>query len=158
MAQKGIREYDAKRMMVKALPEYSDGAFSLDANQAIIGPETDLKKLVKENPWLETEKLVAKPDQLFGKRGKNNLLYVNKSWNDVKKWVKERMGKEVTITQTTGKTTGILTHFLVEQFVPHDEEYYLAITTHREKDTIHFSPKGGVDIEEVIHLPLLTTP
>ena len=51
--------------------------------------------------------------------------------------------------QTTGQTTGTLTHFLVEPFVPHQEEYYLAITTHREKDTVHFSLKGGVDIEEV---------
>lgn len=163
MAQKGIREYDAKRMMVKALPEYSDGAFSLEAKQVIIGPETDLEKLVKENPWLKTEKLVAKPDQLFGKRGKNNLLYVNKSWNEVKKWINERMNKEVTIKQTTGETTGMLTNFLVEQFVPHDDEYYLAITTHRDKDTIHFSTKGGVDIEEVwdtvvtLDIPILST-
>ena len=149
MAQKGIREYDAKRLMAKALPEFSGGTFKFEPKQVLINPETDFTKLEKENPWLLKEKLVAKPDQLFGKRGKNNLLFVNKSWNDVKKWIKERMNKKVTITQTTGKTTGILTHFLVEKFVDHKEEYYLAITTHREKDTIHFSTKGGVDIEEV---------
>jgi len=98
---------------------------------------------------LKKEKLVAKPDQLFGKRGKNNLLFVNKNWDEVQKWIKERMNKETTIIQTTGKTTGTLTHFLVEQFVAHDDEYYLAITTHRNHDTIHFSTKGGVDIESV---------
>lgn len=149
MAQKGIREYDAKRLMAKALPHFSDGAFSYEAKQVLIGPETDFKTIEKENPWLKKEKLVCKPDQLFGKRGKNNLLYVNKTWDEVKKWIQERMNKEVTITQTTGKTTGILTHFLVELFIPHEEEYYVAITTHRDHDTIHFSPKGGVDIEEV---------
>jgi ATP-citrate lyase beta-subunit len=149
MAQKGIREYDAKRMMAKALPEYSNGKIKFEAKQVLIGPDTDLNKLEKENPWLKKEKLVAKPDQLFGKRGKNNLLYVNKSWDEVKKWIKERMNKKVTIKQTTGETTGVLTHFLVEKFVPHKEEYYVAITTHREKDIIHFSMKGGVNIEEV---------
>ena len=149
MAQKGIREYDAKRMMAEALPKFSSGKFKYEAKQVLIGPDTDWKKVEKENPWLKKEKLVAKPDQLFGKRGKNNLLYVNKSLDEVKKWINERMNKKVTITQTTGKTTGKLTHFLVEKFVPHESEYYVAITTHREKDTIHFSTKGGVNIEEV---------
>jgi len=149
MAQKGIREYDAKRMMASALPEFSDKKFKFENKQVLIGPNVDWKKIEKDNPWIKKEKLVAKPDQLFGKRGKNNLLFVNKSWSEVQKWIKERMNKTVTITQTTGKTTGKLTHFLVEKFVPHDEEFYLAITTHREKDTIHFSTKGGVNIEEV---------
>ena len=163
MAQKGIREYDAKRMMSKALPEFSEGKFKYDAKQVLIGPDTDFKKIEKENPWIKKEKLVAKPDQLFGKRGKNNLLFVNKSWSEVQKWVKERMNKKVTIIQTTGKTTGILTHFLVEKYVPHDHEYYIAITTHREKDTIHFSTKGGVNIEEAwdsvveLDIPILKT-
>jgi ATP-citrate lyase beta-subunit len=149
MAQKGIREYDAKRIMAKALPEFSDNKIKFDIKQILVGPDVNWEKIEKENPWLKKEKLVAKPDQLFGKRGKNNLLYVNKNWNEVKKWIKERMNKTVTIKQTTGQTTGTLTHFLVEKFVPHDEEYYIAITTHREKDTIHFSTKGGVNIEEV---------
>ena len=149
MAQKGIREYDAKRMMATALPEFSNNKFKYDNKQVLIGPGVDWKKIEKDNPWIKKEKLVAKPDQLFGKRGKNNLLFVNKSWSEIQKWIKERMNKTVTITQTTGKTTGKLTHFLVEKFVPHDEEYYIAITTHRDKDTIHFSTKGGVNIEEL---------
>jgi len=163
MAQKGIREFDAKKMMAKALPEFSNGKIKFEAKQVLIGPDTDFKKLEEENPWLKKEKLVAKPDQLFGKRGKNNLLFVNKPWTEVQKWIRERINKKVTITQTTGKTTGTLTHFLVEKFVPHDEEYYIAITTHREKDVIHFSTKGGVNIEEVwesvvtLDIPILKT-
>ncbi|MBN2460615.1 MAG: ATPase [Candidatus Cloacimonetes bacterium] len=149
MAQKGIREYDAKRMMSQALPLFSQGRLQFEAKQVLIGPQTDIKQLAEENPWLKKEKLVAKPDQLFGKRGKNNLLFVNKSWSEVQKWIGERMNKTVTIFQTTGETTGRLTHFLVEKFVPHEEEYYIAITTHRDKDIIHFSTRGGVNIEEV---------
>ncbi|MCF7794601.1 MAG: ATPase [Candidatus Cloacimonetes bacterium] len=149
MAQKGIREFDAKRMMSKALPEFSNGKIKFEVSQVLIGPKTDLQKLADENPWLKTAKLVAKPDQLFGKRGLNNLLYVNKTWQEVQAWIKERMNKTVTIKQTTGETTGELNQFLVEKFVPHEEEYYIAITTHRENDTIHFSTHGGVNIEEV---------
>ena len=67
MAQKGIREYDAKRMMSKALPEFSNNKIKFEANQVLIGAKTDLEKLAEENPWLKTEKLVVKPDQLFGK-------------------------------------------------------------------------------------------
>jgi len=161
MAQKGIREFNAKRMMAKALPEFSTGKIKFEAAQVLIGSDTDLLKLEKENPWLTTEKLVAKPDQLFGKRGLNNLLYVNKSWKEVQDWINERMNKTVTIKQTTGETTGELNQFLVEKFVPHDDEYYIAITTSRAFDTIHFSTKGGVNIEEVwdsvvtLNIPIL---
>jgi ATP-citrate lyase beta-subunit len=163
MAEKGIREYNAKRLLAKALPEFSGGRFKYEAKPVLVGPDTDLDNLVNEHWWLETEKLVVKPDQLFGKRGKNGLLYVNKTWDEAKNWIQERMNKEVTVVQTTGETTGVLTHFLVEPFVPHEDEYYLAITTHRDKDTIHFSLKGGVEIEEVwdtvvtLDIPILST-
>jgi ATP-citrate lyase beta-subunit len=74
------------------------------------------------------------------------------------------MNKEVTIEQTTGKTTGVLTHFLIEPFVPHEVEYYLAFTSHGDTDTIHFSTQGGIDVEEawdsVVHIdvPVLAKP
>lgn len=149
MAHKGIREYDAKRLISKALPDFSDGKFKLEGKQVLIGPETNIEKLPEKHPWLETNGLVAKPDQLFGKRGKNDLLYIDKTWNEIKDWISERMNKKVTITQTTGESTGVLTYFLVEEFTPHEKEYYLAMTTEKEKDVIHFSTKGGVNIEEV---------
>ncbi|HID73501.1 MAG TPA: ATPase [Thermoplasmata archaeon] len=163
MAEKGIREYDAKRMMARALPEFSGGAFHMDDRLVLVGPETDLDRLGDDHPWLREERLVAKPDQLFGKRGKNNLLYIDRPLDEVVAWIRERMNKEVTIVQTTGETTGVLTHFLIEPFVPHEVEYYLAITTHRDHDTIHFSTHGGVDIEEVwetvrtLDVPILST-
>ena len=149
MAKKAIREYDAKRMISRGLPAVSGGRFTYNARLALVSPETDIEALAKAEPWLLTEKLVVKPDQLFGKRGKNNLLLLNADWNAAKKWIKERMNKEVTITQTTGKTTGILTHFLIEPFTPHGKEYYVAYTTAKDHDIIYFSKQGGVDIEAV---------
>ena len=164
MAKKGIREYDAKRLINKALPGYSNDRFHTDGRLVLVTPETDLDKLPQDNPWLNDTKLVVKPDQLFGKRGKNNLLLVNATFPKVRSWIEERMNEEVTIVQTTGETTGILTHFLIEPFVPHEEEYYLAFTSRADADIIHFSLHGGVDIEEVwdsvvtIEVPILTDP
>jgi len=164
MAQKGIREVDAKRIVAKAVGELSGGELAFDDRIVLVTPETDLAALPKEHPWLKTTKLVAKPDQLFGKRGVNNLLAVDKTFDEVKTWIGERMSKEVTIQQTTGKTTGVLTHFLIEPFVPHDVEYYLAFTSHGDTDTIHFSTQGGIHVEEawdsVVHInvPVLAKP
>lgn len=164
MAQKGIREYDAKRMLARAIGEYSEGRFEFDERLVLVGPETDLTTLENHHPWLATSRLAVKPDQLFGKRGKNNLLLLDADLPAAKAWIAERMGKEVTIEGAGGRTTGILTHFLVEPFVPHDAEYYLAFTSAREADKIYFSPHGGVDIESVwdtvisIDVPVLEDP
>jgi len=164
MAQKGIREYDAKRLLAKAISEFSQGELAFDDCLVLVTPDTDLAGLPAEYPWLKDTPLVAKPDQLFGKRGKNDLLFVNKTFDEVRSWIAARMNKEVTIEQTTGETTGVLTHFLIEPFVQHDSEYYLAFTSTADADVIHFSTQGGVDIEEVwdsvisIEVPILSDP
>lgn len=149
MAKKAIREYDAKRMMSRGLPGASGGKFSYDARMALVLPETDLATLPEKEPWLLSEPLVVKPDQLFGKRGKNNLILLNADWGTAKQWIRERMNKEVTIIQITGRTTGVLTHFLIEPFIQHAQEYYVAFTTAKTHDVIYFSVHGGVDIEAV---------
>ena len=41
-----------------------------------------------------------------------------------------------------------ITTFIVEPFVPHDEEYYLSIVSERLGSTISFSECGGIEIEE----------
>jgi ATP-citrate lyase beta-subunit len=159
MAQRGIREYDAKRMLARAL----DAASTVDERLVLVTPETDLDGLPAEHSWLGETKLVCKPDQLFGKRGKNDLLYVDKSFAEVKQWIAKRMNRETTIEGAGGKTTGVLTHFLIEPFVPHEVEYYVAFTSKRDADVIHFSTEGGVDIESVwdtvieIEVPILGT-
>lgn len=146
MAQRGIREYDAKRMLARELPKYLKGNFGYEGYAALVTPETDLDALAKAEPWLKKMKLVVKPDQLFGKRGKHGLLGLNLSWADASRWISERMNKETKV----GNTTGTLTHFLVEPFTEHDEneEWYVAIKDEREGDVIYFSRKGGIYVEE----------
>ncbi|MFH1786714.1 MAG: ATP citrate lyase citrate-binding domain-containing protein [archaeon] len=145
MAQRGIREYDGKRLMAKFVPDYWKG-FNYPGKIVFVDPKTDMKKLAEQNKWLQKDKLVVKPDQLFGKRGKHKLLLLNANYPEAQKWIKERMNKKFTV----GKTTGILTDFMIEPFVPHDgnEEYYVAIKTEREGDTVYFSTKGGIFVEE----------
>jgi ATP-citrate lyase beta-subunit len=144
MAQKPIREYDAKNMLAKHWQEYIGKDFQLGTKVAQVAPDTDLDKLAKEKEWLTTERLVVKPDMMMGKRGKHGLILLNAEWSDAKKWLKEKMGSEVTV----GNITGELTHFIIEPFVKADHEYYVAIKSERDGDTIYFSTKGGVDIEE----------
>jgi ATP-citrate lyase beta-subunit len=136
-------------MLAQAVGTVSKGELKFDERLVLVTPETDLSGLPVQPPWLAKTRLVVKPDQLFGKRGKNNLLAVDKSFDEVKKWIGDRMNKEVTVVGAGGKTTGTLTHFLIEPFVPHEVEYYLAFTSNRDGDVIHFSTQGGVDIEAV---------
>lgn len=148
MAKQAIREFDAKRMLAQGLAEASGGRFRVDPRRVLVSAETDLAALPAAHPWLKDTRLVVKPDQLFGKRGKNRLLLLDASFAEARAWIAEHLGREVTITQTTGRTTGVLTHFLIEPFVPHGREYYIGITTAREYDSLFLSTQGGVDIEE----------
>ncbi|RCK79766.1 MAG: ATP-citrate (pro-S-)-lyase, subunit 1 [Candidatus Ozemobacter sibiricus] len=144
MAQRGIREYHGKKMMARHLPTYLGGEFGYDGRIVLVDRHTDWAQLKEDNPWLGKDLLVAKPDQLFGKRGKHGLVLVKKNFEETRAWIKERMGKETKV----GDITGTLTHFLIEPWVPHDQEYYVAIKSGAEGDTIYFSLEGGINVEE----------
>lgn len=105
-----------------------------------------LRLLLKKPPFF-TQKLVVKPDQLIKRRGKLGLIAVNKSFAEVKAWVDARMNKD----QKIGSTVGKLRSFIIEPFVPHqdNEEAYVCIYSHRTADTILFYHQGGVDIGDV---------
>lgn len=47
-----------------------------------------------------------------------------------------------------GAVSGPINCFIVEPFVPHDEEYYLCIQSRRTSTDISFSEAGGMEIEE----------
>jgi len=152
MAQRGIREYDGKRILAQNWEDYFGNDFEYDFKSVLITPETDLDKVPEDNPWVKETPLVAKPDMLFGKRGKLGLIFFKKekpgdvSWEDAKEWIKQKTTEEVEINGVKGK----LTHFLVEPFVPHDQsdEYYVAITTGEDEDIIYMSAHGGIEVEE----------
>ncbi|KAL0923732.1 hypothetical protein M5K25_007801 [Dendrobium thyrsiflorum] len=142
MARKKIREYDSKRLLNHHLKRLS--GIDLHIRSAQITESTDINELVASEPWLSSEKLVVKPDMLFGKRGKSGLLGLNLHLDQVASFVKDRIGKEVEI----GGCKGPVTTFIVEPFVPHTEEFYLSIVSDRLGCSISFSECGGIEIED----------
>lgn len=143
MAQRGIREFDAKSMLARFLPDYLDD-FDYKGEIVLVGPDTDLEKLADENPWLKAKKQVVKPDQLFGKRGVHGLILLDATWEEAKLYIQKHMNSQVVV----GGVAGTLTHFLIETYIPHKEEMYVAIRSNPAGDTIYFSMQGGIHVEE----------
>ncbi|WP_456470097.1 ATP citrate lyase citrate-binding domain-containing protein [Caminibacter sp.] len=155
MAQKPIREYDGKRLFKENWENYFSG-LNYPFESVLVKSGEELRGLAKkpEYKWLNEKSLVAKPDMLFGKRGKNNLVLfkVNKpgdvTLEDAAKWIDEKRSHDVTLL--SGQK-GKLTHFIVEPFTPHseEEEYYIAATTLDENyDVLYMSAHGGMEVEE----------
>ncbi|MFQ5493379.1 MAG: ATP citrate lyase citrate-binding domain-containing protein [Candidatus Dojkabacteria bacterium] len=145
MAQKAIREYFGKKLIYRFLPE-----FFPDFNQEYSGVSINKNDLGKIKIPTVEDGYIVKPDELFGKRGKNNLIYKAKSPEDVKTWIKDKTARSVTITRGANDP-GIkdtLQTFIVEPFVKHDNEFYVAIKTEREGNILYISNRGGVDVEK----------
>lgn len=112
MAAKAIREATGKDLINRKL---SVGTKVAKCRFVPITENTNWIDITNEHPWLKTERLVVKPDQLIKRRGKLGLIKVNADLSTVQKWVEQRMNKE----QRVGKTTGKLKTFIIEPFVPH---------------------------------------
>ncbi len=154
MAQKAIREYDGKALFAKHWENYFSG-FHYGFKSVLVTSGEELLKKAEEHgfEWLKQEPLVAKPDMLFGKRGKNNLVLfkVNKpgdvTLEDAAKWIDEKRSHPVTLL--SGQS-GMLTHFIVEPFTPHtqEQEYYISATCVGDDDVLYMSAEGGMEVEE----------
>mmetsp|Transcript_15046 Transcript_15046/g.15165 ORF Transcript_15046/g.15165 Transcript_15046/m.15165 type:complete len:1094 (+) Transcript_15046:62-3343(+) len=155
MSAKAIREFHGKKLLSRWLSQYSDGVkYDLEDRALLVTPNSlrpedieSFDSLANANPWLLTSPLVVKPDQLIKRRGKAGLLAINKTWPEVVEWIKDRISKECKVEVVSG----ILDHFIVEPFVPHDQtdEYYICIQSFRYNDEILFYHQGGVDIGDV---------
>ena len=162
MAQKAIREYDAKSILAKHWDKYFPD-FTYAYETVMVQNGSELKEAAKTASWIEEKNLVAKPDMLFGKRGMNDLvLFRDKKPGDVKlakaaSWIDEKStgDQSVYFSFDGDKHTGEpsvdkLTNFIVEPFTPHEqsEEYYVSATCVGDNDVIYMSAEGGIAIEE----------
>ena len=162
MAQKAIREYDAKSILAKHWDKYFPD-FTYAYETVLVQSGAELKEAAKEKSWLNEKPLVAKPDMLFGKRGKNGLvLFKDQKPGDVSlekaaAWIDEKSSEKQSVyfsfdgdTPTGEPKVDYLTHFIVEPFTPHDqsEEYYISATCVGEDDVLYMSAEGGMEVEE----------
>ena len=162
MAQKAIREYDAKSILAKHWDKYFPN-FTYAYETVLVQNGSELAEAAKENTWLNEKALVAKPDMLFGKRGKNNLvLFKDAKPGDVSlekaiSWIDEKSSSEQEVyfsfdgdTPTGEPSVDMLTHFIVEPFTPHsqEEEYYISATCVGDEDMLYMSAEGGMEVEE----------
>ncbi|XP_077108276.1 ATP-citrate synthase isoform X2 [Ranitomeya variabilis] len=145
MSAKAISEQTGKEFLYKYI--CTSAAVQNRFKYAQVTYDTDWDRLVQDHPWLLTEPLVVKPDQLIKRRGKLGLVGVNLNLDQVKSWLKPRLGHETTIA----KAKGILKNFLIEPFVRHkqEEEFYVCIYAAREGDYVLFHHEGGVDVGDV---------
>ncbi|KYQ88147.1 putative ATP citrate synthase [Tieghemostelium lacteum] len=145
MARKKLREYSTKSIIKNNFPTIIGNGKTIGIKMIqVCNNSPTLMEQSKNHIWLAHNKLVVKPDMLFGKRGKNNLVLLNANLEEADKFIKERIGKKVTID---GKE-GAVTHFIVEPFIQHSVEYYLSIVAQRHCNRLSFSSKGGIEIEE----------
>ncbi|MEA3418554.1 MAG: ATP citrate lyase citrate-binding domain-containing protein [Campylobacterota bacterium] len=162
MAQKAIREYDAKSILAKHWDKYFPD-FNYAYETVMVQNGAELEEAAKANAWLNDKMLVAKPDMLFGKRGKNDLvLFRDAKPGDVTlakatSWIDEKSSSEQSVyfsfdgdTPTGEAKVDMLTHFLVEPFMPHtqEEEYYISATCVGDEDMLYMSAEGGMEVEE----------
>ncbi|KAF6092042.1 ATP citrate lyase [Phyllostomus discolor] len=145
MSAKAISEQTGKELLYKYICTTS--AIQNRFKYARVTPDTDWARLLQDHPWLLSQSLVVKPDQLIKRRGKLGLVGVNLTLDEVKGWLKPRLGQETTV----GKARGFLKNFLIEPFVPHSqaEEFYVCIYAAREGDYVLFHHEGGVDVGDV---------
>uniref|UniRef100_A0A4W4FZ59 ATP-citrate synthase n=1 Tax=Electrophorus electricus TaxID=8005 RepID=A0A4W4FZ59_ELEEL len=145
MSAKAISEQTGKEFLYKYI--CTTAVVQNRFRYANVTAATDWGQLVQDHPWLLTERLVVKPDQLIKRRGKLGLVGVDLDLQGVKEWLKPRLMKETLV----GKAKGFLKNFLIEPFVPHkqEEEFYVCIYAAREGDYLLFHHEGGVDVGDV---------
>ncbi len=136
MSQRAIREIDAKKLRSQSTWRPYEWY--------LVSQESDLLWLSALLEASSTDSWVVKPDQLFGKRGKYGLVWVNLD----PAWVVARIEEKRLQEREIDTTKWTLDTFIVEPFVPHDQEYYIALKTEQDEDIIYFSLEWGVEVEE----------
>ncbi|KAJ1505697.1 glutathione synthetase ATP-binding domain-like protein [Coelomomyces lativittatus] len=115
MSAKAIREFDGKHLLTHFLTKSplshgvvcssdSTSSFALpnapmasivvlpQPHQSLLGCLQEVfTKAESIHPWLLTQKLVVKPDMLIKRRGKAGLIGINLNWDQVKKWISEKV-------------------------------------------------------------------
>ncbi len=134
-----IHEYQAKELLKN---------FGVPVPRGIVAktPE-EAENAAKE---LGTDVVVVKAQIHAGGRGKGGGVKLAKSPEEARQIAEEMIGMNL-VTHQTGPEGREVKTLLIEEGLPIDQEFYLAITLDREsgKDVFMASAEGGTEIEEV---------
>ena len=103
MSAKAIHEFDGKRLLGHWLEGAgASGLARVHFDTSILRKGSpgewerhltaELLRVQTLHPWLLTQRLVAKPDQLIKRRGKAGLLAIDVDWPAARDWLKPRAG------------------------------------------------------------------
>ena len=134
-----IHEYQAKQLLSKFGVNIPPGEVVYQTHEA----ENILS-------WLNEDKIVVKAQVHAGGRGKAGGVKVCKGDEEVVTTVDKMIGMNI-ITPQTNESGKIVRRVYLEKAYNIEKEFYFCITVDRETggNTIVYSKKGGVNIEEV---------
>lgn len=111
MSVKPVYENSAKQIIKNALKwEFND--FS-----ALITSPSELDSALTSHPWLGTHRLVCKPDHLVKRRGKLGLIICDATFDEVKKWISDRINKPLKVSFRTIYSLLYLVYRLIFHFL-----------------------------------------
>ena len=134
-----IHEYQAKQLLSKFGVNIPPGEVVYQTHEA--------ENIVS---WLNEDKIVVKAQVHAGGRGKAGGIKVCSGDEQVIKTVDKMIGMKI-VTPQTSESGKIVRRVYLEKGYEVEKELYLCITVDRETggNTIVYSKKGGVNIEEV---------
>ncbi|KAL0179815.1 hypothetical protein M9458_025257, partial [Cirrhinus mrigala] len=94
MSAKAISEQTGKEFLYKYI--CTTAAVQNRFCCATFTADTDWDRLTQDHPWLLTERLVVKPDQLIKRRGKLGLVAVDLHLEGIQEWLKSHLMTEIT--------------------------------------------------------------
>ncbi|MBZ4677284.1 MAG: succinate--CoA ligase subunit beta [Anaerophaga sp.] len=143
-----IHEYQAKAILKQHGVPIQEGILAHSPKEALEAAR-QLQEQTGTGWWVLKAQIHA------GGRGKGGGVKLARSIEDVEKLSSEMIGMQL-VTHQTGKEGKKVRKILVAQDVYYPgpvqkEEYYMSVLLNRKtgRDTIMYSPEGGMDIEEV---------
>ncbi len=114
---------------------------------AVISSLAEADAILDQYQWSSA---VLKVQIHAGGRGKAGGVQFAKDRNEIRKWVKELLGKKI-VTPQTGKEGLVASQLLLSSPLAIAHEYYLSIAVNRERaqNMLLISSVGGVEIEQV---------
>jgi succinyl-CoA synthetase beta subunit len=143
-----LHEYQSKSILKKYGVNVPEGMVAFSPDQAV-----DAAWIVRESTG--SDKWAVKAQIHAGGRGKAGGIKIANSFDEVKEYTKQIIGMKL-VTPQTGPQGKKVSKVLIEQniFYPGESkigEYYMSILLNRAsgKYMILYSPRGGMDIEQV---------